>query len=53
MVTVITFEYQTSKPVKRVLPINHAHNLGKNGGFYKVQILNSFDQIELEYKEGL
>lgn len=51
MFTVITFEYETSQPVVRCnVPTTQAHNIGLNGGFYKVQLINDFDQIDFEYK---
>lgn len=50
MVTVIVWEYSTSQKQVRLLPIDHAHNLGLKGGFYKVQILGEFDQVDFEYK---
>lgn len=50
MRTVLIQEYATSQVETRILPLQHAHNLGVNGGFYKVQILGDFDQIEYEYK---
>ena len=50
MVTVNVWEYSTSQKQVRLLPIDHAHNLGLKGGFYKVQILGEFDQVDFEYK---
>lgn len=51
MFTVITFEYETSEPVTRHnVPAAHAHSIGLNGGFYKVQLINEFDQVDFEYK---
>ncbi|QXN60082.1 hypothetical protein KUA24_15 [Vibrio phage HNL01] len=50
MVNVIIQEYQNSIPEHRTVPVKHAHNLGLNGGFYKVQILGDFDQVVTEYK---
>lgn len=50
MVTVNVWEYSTSQKEVRFLPIDHAHNLGLKGGFYKVQILCEFDQVDFEYK---
>ena len=51
MFTVITFEYEHSAPVTRYsVPSDQAHKIGKNGGFYKVQLVNEFDQVDFEYK---
>ena len=50
MVTVNVWEYSTSQKEVRVLPTDYAHKLGLKGGFYKVQILGEFDQVEYEYK---
>jgi len=50
MKTVIIFEYENSNPEIRKLPYKHAHNMGMNGGFYKVQIVDEFGIIEIEYK---
>ena len=51
MFTVITFEYETSAPTERHnVPAAQAHNIGLNGGFYKVQLINEFDQVDFEYK---
>jgi len=50
MKTVLIQEYSTSQVEARLLPLQHAHHLGVNGGFYKVQILGEFDQVEYEYK---
>lgn len=51
MFTVITFEYETSQPqtLKNVDRV-HAHKLGLNGGFYKVQIIDDNGIITYEYK---
>lgn len=51
MFTVITFEYETSSPTTRHnVTANQAHKIGLNGGFYKVQLINEFDQVDFEYK---
>lgn len=50
MVNVKIWEHETSAPIDRVLPLKMAHNLGLNGGFYKVQIIGENDQIDFEYK---
>lgn len=50
MKTIRIQEYVSSQVETRTIPVQHAHNLGKNGGFYKVQILGEFDQVEYEYK---
>ena len=50
MKTVLIQEYATSQVETRTMPLQHARNLGVNGGFYKVQILGEFDQVEYEYK---
>ena len=52
---VITFEYEKSAPVTRLdIPIKHAHKLGAEGGFYKVQLIdNCTDQIVFEYKQKM
>jgi len=50
MKTVLIQEYSSSQVETRLLPLQHAHNLGANGGFYKVQILGEFDQVDYEYK---
>ena len=51
MFTVITFEYETSAPTTRHnVPADQAHKIGLNGGFYKVQLINEFDQVDFEYK---
>lgn len=51
MFTVITFEYETSAPVTRYnVPADQAYRIGLNGGFYKVQLVNEFDQVDFEYK---
>lgn len=48
--TVIILENKTSTPATRFnVPSAHAHNLGMNGGYYKVQLINDFDQIDFEY----
>lgn len=48
--TVIILENETSTPETRLnVPSAHAHNLGINGGYYKVQLVNEFDQIDFEY----
>lgn len=47
MFTVITFEYETSEPATRQnVPATQAHKIGLNGGFYKVQLINEFDQVD-------
>lgn len=52
---VITFEYEKSAPVIRLdIPVKHAHKLGAEGGFYKVQLIdNCTDQIVFEYKQKM
>lgn len=50
MVTVKLWEHETSAPITRSLPNDHAHKLGLNSGFYKVQILGEFDQVDFEYR---
>lgn len=50
MVNVKIWEYETSAPTDRTLPLTLAHKLGLNGGFYKVQIIGDNDQIDFEYK---
>ena len=51
MFTVITYDYEQSEPATRHnVPAAQAHNIGLNGGFYKVQLINEFDQIDFEYK---
>lgn len=48
--TVIILENETSTPETRLnVPSAHAHNLGMNGGYYKVQLINEFDQVDFEY----
>ena len=50
MINVIIQEYETSSPERRTMPSIQAHKLGLNGGFYKVQLLGDFDQVDFEYK---
>lgn len=51
MFTVITYDYEQSEPATRYnVPAVQAHNIGLNGGFYKVQLVNEFDQVDFEYK---
>lgn len=54
MVKVLIWDKETDKkPVERVIPIAHAHKLGKDGDNYKLQIIGDKDQIEFEYKSGI
>lgn len=51
MFTIIIFEYELSSPVMRYnVPSKQAHKVGINGGYYKVQLVNEFGQIDFEYK---
>lgn len=50
MKTIAIYETETSQPEYREVPTVHAHKLGQNGGFYKVQIIDDFGIIEVEYK---
>lgn len=51
MFTVITYEYEQSAPTTRHnVPADQAHKIGLNGGFYKVQLINEFNQVDFEYK---
>tara|TARA_R110002012_G_scaffold49804_4_gene128828 strand:+ start:14197 stop:14352 length:156 start_codon:yes stop_codon:yes gene_type:complete len=51
MFTVITYDYEQSEPATRHnVPAAQSHNIGLNGGFYKVQLINEFDQVDFEYK---
>lgn len=48
--TVIILETENATPETRLnVPSAHAHNLGINGGYYKVQVVNEFDQVDFEY----
>lgn len=52
MYTVIISEHEASAPVTRMkVDSTHAHKLGSQGGFYKVQLVNEFGIVEYEYKE--
>ena len=51
MFTVITYDYEQSAPITRNnVPADQAHKIGLTGGFYKVQLINDFDQVDFEYK---
>lgn len=51
MYQVIIQEHELSSiEIRDNVPSTHAHNLGENGGFYKVQLINVFGVIEFEYK---
>lgn len=52
MNTLIIWENESSNPtIRHNVPMQHCHNMGKNGGFYKVQIVNPENNvIETEYK---
>ena len=50
MINVIIQEHETSAPEYRTMSAIAAHKLGLNGGYYKVQLLGTFDQVEFEYK---
>lgn len=51
MYQVIIQEHKESNiQIRDNVPSAHAHNLGQNGGFYKVQLVNEFGVIDFEYK---
>jgi hypothetical protein len=50
MKTIAIYETESSQAEYREVPTAHAHKLGQNGGFYKVQIIDEFGIIEVEYK---
>ena len=50
MITVITQEYSTSPLLTRTTTTEHAHKLGSNGGFYKVQLVDALGVVVQEYK---
>jgi len=50
MITITTQEYSTSPILTRTTSIEHAHKLGLQGGFYKVQLVNDSDVVVQEYK---
>jgi len=51
MYTVIIQEHKSSSlEIRQNVPSVHAHNLGNNGGFYKVQLVNEFGIVDFEYK---
>ena len=49
-VTMIIQENENGVTETRETNMAHAHNMGKNGGFYKVQIVGEFGEIIAEYK---
>lgn len=51
MYTVIIQETESSQAETRYdVASAHAHNLGMNGGFYKVQLISEFGIVDFEYK---
>ena len=51
MYTLMTQEHANSKPEYREIEsVAFAHKMGDNGGFFKVQLINEFGIIEMEWK---
>ena len=51
MYTLMTQEHEASKPEYRgIESVAFAHKMGDNGGFFKVQLINEFGVIEMEWK---
>lgn len=51
MYTVIIQETENSQVETRYeVASAHAHNLGSNGRFYKVQLVDEFGIVDFEYK---
>jgi hypothetical protein len=47
----MTQEHEGSKPEYREIEsAAFAHKMGDNGGFFKVQLINEFGIIEMEWK---
>ena len=51
MYTLMTQEHELSKPEYREIEsVAFAYKMGDNGGFFKVQLINEFGSIEMEWK---
>ena len=50
MYTLMTQEHEGSKPEYREIEcVAFAHKMGMQGGFFKVQLINEFGVIEMEW----
>ena len=52
MVRIEVKEYTNSIPEIRMVPMRHAYNLGKHGGYHSLKIINEWGAIHYEYRGG-
>ena len=51
-VTMKTWEHKGSQPSTRIVPVHHAQRMAQRGGFWRVQIITSWDEILVDCRGG-
>ncbi|EIQ4221657.1 hypothetical protein LU447_004293 [Salmonella enterica] len=49
MITLMTMEFETSKPEYREMTMEQAYKLASRGGFYRAQIISEDGVVEYEF----